>query len=223
MQNRSGNFRSAFKEKKTKKLSNKKTGWARDKHHFTTKRIYIYRYICKSTFISLIDALEWKQQRRGSLWSTNYCSTCTQHIPLIYYLFFFPPLVPLICMKTCPYDCSKTINKKTGDLVGPWGNKVKYTIMIKSKKLEKLLKRQKHLGKIKKKQIVMAERKLFHYLPPERQHNSRHQSWSLITQGVILTKSPYTWEIFYSYTAEMITEIKTKKGKYKSKNQEQPD
>ena len=51
----------------------------------TTERIYI----CKSTFVLIIDALEWKQQQRGSMWSTNNCPTCTQHIPLIYYLKIF--------------------------------------------------------------------------------------------------------------------------------------
>lgn len=87
MQNRSNDLSSAFGG--NKKTNNKKTDWANDERIPLNNREDIYIYICKSTFISIIDALEWKQQQRGSLWSTNNCPTCTQHIPLIYYLNLF--------------------------------------------------------------------------------------------------------------------------------------
>lgn len=51
-------------------------------YSLTTERIYIYIFH-KSTFV-LIDALEWKQQQRGSL--INHRLSHFQHIPLIYYL-----------------------------------------------------------------------------------------------------------------------------------------
>lgn len=70
-----------------RKQKSKKTNQTNDKHLPHNNREDIYIYICKSTFV-LILALEWKQQQRGSLWSTNG-PPCTQHIPPIYYLCSF--------------------------------------------------------------------------------------------------------------------------------------
>lgn len=120
IQNKSNNFSSALGGKKKQKSNNKKTYWTEmiNTYSLTTETIYI----CKSTFVLIM------------LWNENsnkeaHCDQPTT-VPLalstfhLYIIWNFS-LVPLICMNTCHYNPQPSqkniINKKTGDLIGPWG------------------------------------------------------------------------------------------------------
>lgn len=128
----------------------------------TTERIYI----CKSTFVLIIDALEWKQQRRGSLWSTNNCPRL-HSAHSTYILSENVSLVPLICMNTCHYNPRPSrkkpniiINKKTGDLIGPWGKMWNKKIKKKTAKVGKIFFFEKTNKKHKNKSVGEAEKKI---------------------------------------------------------------
>lgn len=138
MENRSKNLKSCFKRKKKKKKANE---WTTDKH-ITIERIYIF--VKAHSYWYLILWNDSNKEAHCDQITTFPIST--HHIPLIYILGQF---VPLICTNTCyqpllpPSPPQKiVINKKTGDLIGPWGK------MWNTKKEKKKRKKKGKQGKM---------------------------------------------------------------------------